>query len=254
MSEIPYHTDRHGGVFPEMDAFSPEPARFAVQLAGSLRHWSDADFRFVWLEFPLEKAALVAEAAAQGFVYHHVNGATLTMLNSLAADAEGPPNASHYVGVGGVVINGRNELLVIKEQYFDGRPAFYKLPGGFVHPGEHLAAAAVREVWEETAVKTKFHSLVGFRHWHVNRFGKSDLYFICRLTPLSETIQRQEAEIAECIWLPVTQFLQHEQVSPFNRSFVELAARKWGLETAVFADYPGAARREELELFLPPEE
>jgi 8-oxo-dGTP pyrophosphatase MutT (NUDIX family) len=252
MSEIPCHTDRHGGVFPEMSAFAPEPAHFGTQLADALCCWSAAGYRFVWLEFPLEKAALVGEAAAQGFVYHHVNGATLTMLNCLATDAEGPPDASHYVGVGGVVINNRNELLVIKEKYFDGRPAFYKLPGGFVHPAEHLAAAVVREVWEETAVQTEFHSLVGLRHWHVNRFGKSDLYFICRLTPLSETIQRQESEVAECLWMPVEHYLQHDEVSPFNRNFVELAVRSVGLETAVFKDYPGESRQAEIELFLPP--
>jgi ADP-ribose pyrophosphatase YjhB (NUDIX family) len=235
-----------------MSAFSPEPARFGAQLSDSLCRWSEAGFRFVWLEFALEKASLVAQAAAQGFVYHHVNGATLTMLTCLAADAEGPPDATHYVGVGGVVINSRNELLVIKERYFDGRPAFYKLPGGFVYPGEHLAAAVVREVWEETAVQVEFHSMIGVRHAHVNRFGKSDLYFVCRLTPLSKEIQPQESEIAECVWMRVEQFLRHEEVSAFNRNFVELAVSRSGLETAVFKDYPGESRQAEIELFLPP--
>lgn len=234
-----------------MSAFSAYPAHFGTQLAEALHGWSEAGFRFVWLEFPLKKAALVAEAAALDFVYHHVNGATLTMLNCLAADAEGPPDATHYVGVGGVVINCRNELLVIREKYYDDQPANYKFPGGFVHPGEHLAAAVVREVWEETAVQAEFHSLIGVRHAHVNRFGKSDLYFVCRLTPLSEEIQPQESEIAECVWMPVEQFLQHEEVSAFNRNFVELAISTTGLETAVFEDYPGLARQAVIELLLP---
>lgn len=254
MSDIPYRTDRHGSVWPEMAAFAAEPAAFGTQLAENLGTWLAAGFRFVWLNFSLENASLVGAAAAQGFVYHHIIGTTLSMLKRLADNADGPPDASHFVGVGAVVINSRNDLLVIREKYFDGRPAFYKLPGGFVHSGEHLAAAAIREVWEETAVLTQFHSLVGFRHWHVNRFGKSDLYFICRLTPLSDAIQLQESEIAECRWMPIEQYLQHEEVSPFNRNFVELAMRQSGLETAVFPDYPGMARQAELELFLPREE
>lgn len=251
MSEIPYQTDRHGGVFPDMSAFSSDSTHFKIQLTASLREWSGAGLRLVWLEFSLENAALIAQAAAQGFVYHHVNNGSMTMLNCLVADAEGPPDASHYVGVGGIVINGRHELLVIREKYFDDRLAFYKFPGGFVHPGEHLAAAVVREVWEETAVQTEFHSLVGVRHAHVNRFGKSDLYFVCHLTPLSEEIQLQESEVAECIWMPVERFLQHEEVSAFNRNFVELAMRQTGLEAAVFADYPGSDRQAVIELFFP---
>lgn len=237
-----------------MDAFSADVTSFGAELASSLWAWTEAGLRLVWLEFSLENAALITQAAAQGFAYHHVNGGSLVMLRRLAVNAEGPPDASHYVGVGGIVINGRNELLVIREKYYDDQPAYYKFPGGFVQPGEHLAAAVVREVREETAVQATFHSLIGIRHAHVNRFGKSDLYFVCRLTPLSEEIQPQESEIAECVWMPVEQFLQHEEASAFNRNFVELASRRSGLEAAVFADYPGEARREKIELFLPYED
>ena len=251
MSDIPFRTDRHGSVWPEMDAFATEPRAFGDQLAEAMVTWAAGDFRFVWLSFPLENAVLVGEAATQGFTYHHIDGEVMTMMKRLDLTADAVADASHYVGVGGVVINSTNELLVIKENYFDGRPSHYKLPGGFVEPGEHLAAAAIREVWEETAVKTEFHSLVGLRHWHINRFGKSDIYIICRLTPLTTEIQRQESEIAECLWMPIDEYLQHEQVSPFNRNFVALATKQSGLETAVFADYPGAARQDEVELFLP---
>lgn len=254
MADIPCKIDPHGGVFPDMLAFSQNSTDFGAALAASLSNWAAAGLRFVWLEFSLENAALIAQAAAQGFAYHHIDGGKLTMVHYLAANAEGPPDASHYVGVGGIVINGRTELLTIREKYFDNRPAFYKFPGGYVHPGEHLAAAVEREVWEETAVQAQFHSIVGIRHAHVNRFGKSDLYFVCRLTPLTEEIRPQDSEIAECVWMPVEEFLQHAEVSAFNRNFVELAMRTRGLETAVFDDYPGLAKQAAIELLLPGKE
>jgi len=39
----------------------------------------------------------------------------------------------------------------------------WKLPGGLVENGESIEQAAIREVWEETGVKTKFVSILGFR-------------------------------------------------------------------------------------------
>ncbi len=51
----------------------------------------------------------------------------------------------------------------------------WKFPGGRSDPGEDIGATAVREVWEETGVRTKFESLVAFRHSHHAPFGISDL-------------------------------------------------------------------------------
>jgi len=39
----------------------------------------------------------------------------------------------------------------------------WKLPGGLVETGESIQEAAIREVWEETGIKTKFVSILGFR-------------------------------------------------------------------------------------------
>lgn len=92
----------------------------------------------------------------------------------------------------------------------------WKIPGGLAELGEHIDEAAVREVEEETGIKCKFHSVLGVRHTHGLQFGRSDLYFVCRLSPI-ETIQEdgnplipeprpQEGEISAVKWLPMEEY------------------------------------------------
>lgn len=45
-----------------------------------------------------------------------------------------PPFAHTMLGVGGLVVNDKNQILVVKEKYFISAP-FWKLPGGYVEPG-----------------------------------------------------------------------------------------------------------------------
>ena len=64
---------------------------------------------------------------------------------------------------------------------------------------------------------------------YVYRYGKSDIYFICRLSPLNHDITLQESEIEECLWMPVDEYLNHENVGVFNRRIVEVALSGQGL-------------------------
>ena len=76
-----------------------------------------------------------------------------------------PGFASHYVGVGGLVLSkDRTKLLCIQERKPPtelGR--LWKLPGGLVETGESIEEASIREVWEETGIRAKFLGVVGFR-------------------------------------------------------------------------------------------
>lgn len=53
-----------------------------------------------------------------------------------------------------------NSILLVQRKYapFQGR---WALPGGFVQYGEKTEDAVIREIFEETNVKTKIHSLFG---------------------------------------------------------------------------------------------
>ncbi|XP_058821224.1 uncharacterized protein LOC131683352 isoform X2 [Topomyia yanbarensis] len=85
---------------------------------------------------------------------------------------------------------------------------------------ENFVDAAIREVLEETNVKTKFESLISIRHAHNAGFGCSDLYIVMALTPESMAIKKCDREIAKCEWMHVDDYLNHPKIHETNRNFV----------------------------------
>tara|TARA_A100001037_G_scaffold36641_1_gene28381 strand:- start:1057 stop:1827 length:771 start_codon:yes stop_codon:yes gene_type:complete len=250
METIEATTNPFGGILPDPEALNPDPKAFDAALCASLAAWKDEGYKVVWLEVSIAKAVLIPVAVAAGFSFHHSGTDYLMLTLRLEQGAFIPPYASHYIGAGGVVLNDAQELLVVSEKYHrqSGGPPRYKLPGGQLHEGEHLAEAVVREVLEETGVEAAFDALVCFRHWHGYRHGKSDIYFVCRLHPLSRDITMQEEEIAECLWMPVGDYLAGENISDFNKRIVEAAIHSEGVR---LTDMEGYAKPEQYEFFMP---
>lgn len=241
-------TNPFRGIVPEPAALPENPEAFRQRLQHSLQVWQKDGGLVVWLEIPIDRAVLIPVAVEAGFTFHHSDEKYLMLTRRLAPDAFIPPYATHYIGAGGVVINEVQELLVVSEKYRRRQGPAYKLPGGALHPGEHLADAVIREVLEETGVQTQFQALACFRHWHGYRHGKSDIYFVCRLKPLSRDISMQAEEIAECLWMPVNTFLNDAGVSPFNKQIVQAALEGPGLTPSQVEGFPDDGSR---EFFMP---
>jgi mutator protein MutT len=166
----------------------------------------------------------------------------------LEDDAFVPNYSTHYIGAGGVVISDDDEILVVRERRGRGGSGSFKLPGGHLHEGEHLADAVVREVLEETGIQARFESLVCFRHQHGYRHGKSDIYFVCRLKPTNHEIDMQDEEIAECVWMPVDEYLSTETVSIFNKEIVRAAIETPGFVPIALDGYRDPTQ---VEVFFP---
>ena len=251
MNVIDSTTNPFGGVIPDPEALPTLSQAFGLQLCYSLKVWADRGFQVVWLEIPIAKSHLISVATDAGFSYHHCGEDYLMLTHRLVDGAYIPPYATHYVGVGGAVLNDKRQLLVVLEKIdCTRRPYYYKLPGGALRPGEHLVDGVVREIREETGIDTRFESLVCFRHWHGYRYGKSDIYFVCRLSPLTQQITAQEREIEESLWMPVERFLTSEHVGVFNKRIVQAALEvKCGLVPGWIEGYqvdPGIR-----EIFMP---
>lgn len=253
MSEthVPGWTEnRFGGVEVDPESLPAEPSEFEEQLWGALAFWTEQGLRVVWLEIPIARTALIPIAVEAGFVFHHCGQEYVMMTRQLAKGAFVPPYATHYIGAGGVVLNERQELLVVWEKTHrqSGRK-YYKLPGGALHQGEHIVDCVQREIREETGIETRFESLVCFRHWHGYRFDKSDIYFVCRLSPLSHEITVDDIEIAECLWMPVQEYLESEDVGVFNKRIVQAALNGASMVPTWIEGYQNEPDRR--EIFMP---
>ena len=248
MDTLAHEPDQFGGVIVNADALPADVSSFSRALESSLEAWRANGVRLVWLGLPLARAAFVPIAAEAGFFFHHANETDLMMVRRLVSDAFVPFHATHYIGVGGVVINARQELLVVCERHRRTSKPYYKLPGGALQPGEHLVDAVVREVVEETGVEVRFESLVCFRHWHGYRFGKSDIYFVARLSPLSQDVTMQAEEIEECFWMPVADYFESDLVSVFNKRIVRAALNSPGVVPEWIDGYADPTR---YEFFMP---
>ena len=246
---LPARPNPFGGMVAAPDALPADAVEFAQRLDASLSQWTADGIKAVWLEIPIARAALIPEAVNRGFTFHHTGDHYLMLTAILQEGAWLPHFATHYIGIGGVVLTPERELLVVREIYgVAGRPPTLKLPGGALHPGEHLAEAVEREVLEETGVKAQFQTIACFRHWHGYRYGKSDIYFVSRLRPLSREITIQADEIQECLWLPVDQFLARDDISNFNKQIVRAALESDGVVQSFIEGFGGPDTR---EYFMP---
>lgn len=164
----------------------------------------------------MSRASLVEDMARVGLWFHHAEGETAVLNLWLKKDGPSkiPLLATHHVGVGGLVINSRNEILCVRELRRNYLP--WKTPTGLSDLGEPIEDAAVREVYEETGIQTKFHSVIGFRQTHGLAHGRSDLFFVCRLEPIEHVDAEgnvaipdpviQPCEIETAAWIPLDDY------------------------------------------------
>lgn len=83
---------------------------------------------------------------------------------------------------------------------------------------------AVREVWEETGIRAEFRSLLSIRQQHSRpgAFGKSDMYLVCRLHPLTFALRPCPWECLRCQWMDLAQLAATAPATPITRSVARL--------------------------------
>ena len=94
----------------------------------------------------MERASLIQDMKEFGLRFHHAFDETAVLSIWLLQDSESkiPEFATHNVGVGAVVVNSRDEILLVRELRKNYTP--WKTPTGLTELGEQLDEAATREV------------------------------------------------------------------------------------------------------------
>jgi ADP-ribose pyrophosphatase YjhB (NUDIX family) len=207
---LDYETDSYDGVIIKSKSLPATKDEFHCLLSRSLDVWKAAGKHGIWLKIPSSKLEFASVAAELGFVIHHGEKGYLMMTHWLSPNENKlPPNASHQVGVGCVVLNAEGKMLCVQEKNGPLKGmGVWKVPTGLADPQENLDEAARREVLEETGIETEFVGIMCFRQAHNFLFGKSDMFFVCLLKPTTTAIVKQESEIAACEWVDVEHYCQ----------------------------------------------
>ncbi|KAH7545386.1 hypothetical protein FEM48_Zijuj01G0088000 [Ziziphus jujuba var. spinosa] len=190
-----------------------DPTIFASSLRDSVSHWRQQGMKAVWLKLPIDLVNLVPAAVDEGFSYHHAEPEYLMLACWLSQTKQVLPSyATNRVHIGAFVMNDKREVLVVKESRgMFKRMDLWKFPTGFAEDGEDISEAAKREVKEETGIDSEFVEILAFGHRHEQFHGKSNLFFVCMLRPLSFDIQMEESalkepELEEAMWMPLEEF------------------------------------------------
>ncbi|XP_010538454.1 PREDICTED: nudix hydrolase 2 [Tarenaya hassleriana] len=252
---LPAVEDRYGGVVAEMN-HPMDPPLFSSLLRSSLFHWKLQGKKGVWIKLPTQLIGLAEIAIKEGFWMHHAEADYLMLVCWIAKGENAlPANASHRVGIGAFVMNNNREVLVVQEKTgrFCGQ-GFWKFPTGVVNEGEDISVAAVREVKEETGIDTEFVEVLAFRQSHKIFFGKSDLFFLCMLKPLTSEIQAQESEIEAAEWMPWDEYVNQPLVQSHElwRYIVQICHAKTNKDYTGFTPVPVSVPDQPSLLYLNP--
>ena len=172
----------------------------------------------IWIYIDINKSDFISIATKRGFKFHTCEENFVLVVKRLKENAIIPTASNHTLGVGAVVINEKNELLVIKERI---STIGYKLPGGHIDDSEMISTALEREVLEETGIEVEFESIISLGHFYPHQFHKSNLYVLCTAIPKTSKINIQDnQEIVDAKWIDVNKYLEDDAVLAYSKAVV----------------------------------
>ncbi len=184
----------------------------------------------IWIYIDIKKSDFIPIATNKGFIFHSCDEEYILVVKRLKSNAVIPTASNHTLGVGAVVINDKNELLVIKERI---STVGYKLPGGHIDDAEMITTALEREVLEETGIIVQFESIISLGHFYPHQFHKSNLYILCTATPKSYAIDIQDShEIIDAKWVDVNEYINDKDVLDYAKAIVIAAIKSKGFSRA----------------------
>lgn len=220
--------DPYNGLTIKSESIPKSKEVFEENLQLLLKQVKAEQRNLLWIYLDIEHSYLIPHLTLHGFTFHTCETTRLLMVKKIESNPIIPTASNHTLGVGVVVINEYNEVLVIKERV---SKTTYKLPGGHIDDAEMISTAVVREVLEETGVEVSFDSIISLGHFYPHQFNKSNLYIICKATALSLEINITDTqEIEDAKWIDVETYLSDDEVLEYNKVLIDLALHTEGLK------------------------
>lgn len=228
MTLLNYQFDNYNGVMIELQELPDSIDEFTEQFHTLLTLAKTESKQLIWFSLSIQQSALIKVLTDAGFVFHNCLEDEITLILRIKPDAYAPFVPTHSIGAGALIFNEQQQVLVVKEKMLSH--IGFKLPGGHIELGEKISEAIVREVFEETGIRSEFIGIQGFASKEKFRFGKPNIYFLCRLKALTTQINIQDTdEIEEAIWCDIDQYIADQNNSSFNREIVENLHHAQGL-------------------------
>ncbi|WP_062267040.1 NUDIX hydrolase [Endozoicomonas arenosclerae] len=235
--------DKFNGIIIESGSVSDCSNTFHTSLVEIITFAQNTEKNLIWLTLPIHQSHLIEPCTREGFKFHNCLETEITLVYKNVSNVFVPFIPTHTLGAGALIVNSSHEVLLVKEHGMNG----YKLPGGHIDLGEPIESAIQREVLEETGIESDFESIVGITTKHPYRFGKSNMYIICRLKAVTDIISIQDKnEIEDARWTPISDYLQDTNNSLFNRQMVEKLSNEQGLRRVQLEGDRGPHKKQEV--------
>jgi len=235
---LSYVFDDYNGVVIDKQILPDAIALFTEQFDVMLLDAKSQGKQLIWFSLSIQQSTFIQVLTNAGFVFHNCLEDEITLILRIKAEAYAPFVPTHSIGAGALIVNEKQQILVIREHL--ANHLGFKLPGGHIELEEKISEAIVREVFEETGVHSEFIGIQGFASKKHFRFGKSNIYFLCRLNALSSAINIQDIdEIAEAKWCDINEFINDQNNHAFVREIVSNLQNERGLKLIETTDNNG---------------
>jgi len=238
--------DRYNGWIVDEESIDISSVSFKASLQKLLEEAGLQRKSLLWIDLSSQQAEHLAIALEMGFEFHNCEATRVTLTYQVIKDAYIPVAPTHTIGVGGVVINDKNELLMVRDRIHTSR-SLYKLPGGMLEPSQSLEEGVVREVWEETGIKAKLIKMVSVLNSHPFTFNKSNMYIVFQLEAENFEIDVVDTgEIEFALWMPLEVFFAHDEMSDFQKNLVSATLNYEGLS---MISYDAVVHKKNIEVY-----
>ena len=117
-----------------------------------------------------------------------------------------------WLGVSGLLMNEKNEWLVVKKKY-GGLKGKWSLPAGFVEPNETVDEAIIREMKEETGLSCHVKAMIGFRTGVIKNEISDNMVIFLLESDLKDTILIEEKELFDVQFMDPLELINHQPSS-----------------------------------------